>query len=110
MVLDRRRVALIEDGEAHAIETHQALDGAEPEITVTSLQQCLNAVLRQALLGPPDIMPILRDGLFRTDGERAAAERQCHEDGEPRRDPHLKSFTTHRHRRSVGDRWIALRL
>src|SRR5439155_11022697 len=46
----RRRVALVVLGELQPVEANQAGARADPEITVTRLQQGVNSILRQAFL------------------------------------------------------------
>ncbi len=61
-VLEGRGILLVEDHEAHAVEADEALLGAEPEVTVARLDDGANRVLRKALLGRPDAVPVLRRG------------------------------------------------
>ena len=53
VVGDRRRVALVEDGEVHAVEARQPIECRQPQITVTGLHDRPDGVLRQPVVGRP---------------------------------------------------------
>ena len=48
----------IKDREMHAVESHQAKARSEPQITIPSLSNRLNRILRQALIGRPGAEPV----------------------------------------------------
>ena len=55
-----RRIVLIEDGEAHAIEAYEPVICRKPHITVTRLQDAVHRVLRQTVVSRPVIEAVLR--------------------------------------------------
>jgi hypothetical protein len=57
---DARRIALVEDHEAHAIEADQTVRSGQPEIPVASLADGMYRVLRQAIIRCPLIEAVLR--------------------------------------------------
>src|SRR5262249_7668756 len=64
VVADRGAVAGIEDREANAVESDEALLGAEPQVTVAGLEDRVHRVLREAGVAVPDVAAVL--------GERGA--------------------------------------
>ena len=59
------RVALVEHRELHAVEADQAALGAEPDVAVAGLENRLDRVLGQAVVGLPDLVGVLGDRLGR---------------------------------------------
>ena len=57
------RVALVKDFELHAVKADKAVEGGYPEETVGRLIDAANDVLRQAVVGGPDVVPVLRPKL-----------------------------------------------
>ena len=55
-----RRVRRIENCELVSIEAHQAVERAEPEVTILSLRDGGGRVLRQTILGPPGARAALK--------------------------------------------------
>ena len=80
-----RRVALVEDRKADAVETNQAFLGSEPEIAVARLADGLDGVLRQPLLGLPDVLYVLGQSLGGIEAEdrRSPEQHQRSGDGSP---------------------------
>jgi len=68
-VLQSLCVSRVVDREPRAIEAHHAFLCPDPEIAVPRLGDGLNAVLREPLLGLPDIADILRDRLAGVEGQ-----------------------------------------
>ena len=59
VVLELGSVARVEDGEPHAVETHEAFLRAEPEVAVAGLEDDLDRVLRQAGVAVPDVVAVV---------------------------------------------------
>ena len=64
--------APVEDDEPQSVEADQSAVGGEPEITVAGLQDVVDGVLRQAVLGGPRVQTGLRAGLGWRRKEREA--------------------------------------
>ena len=83
VVVHRRRVAGVEDREAHAVETDQAFLRAQPEIAVASLEDRRDGVLREARIAGPHVVAVLRQGHRRIEAEDlAGGERQQHRESQ----------------------------
>ena len=74
-VLQPWRVGLVENRELHAVETDQAPFGAQPDVAVASLEDRLNRVLGEALIGLPHLVRVLRDDLVGIQPSAAGASR-----------------------------------
>jgi len=74
-----RRVLRVEDGEADAVETHEALFRGEPEVAVGGLRDAEHRALREPLLGLPAVHRVLGQTPGRV--ERGRGCRQQHERG-----------------------------
>src|SRR6185369_1621914 len=48
-------VALVEDGEPHSVVTHQTIAGCDPQVSITRLEDVVDRVLRQAIIGRPRV-------------------------------------------------------
>ena len=80
VVFERGRVARVEDGEAHAVESGEPLLRAEPEVPVAALKDRLHGVLRKSGVAVEDVLAVrrvarlgLEDRRPRTDSRRKAA-------------------------------------
>ena len=82
-----RRVAEIEHGELHSIETRQPEERAQPEIAIAGLRDPLHAALRQAILDLPLREAVLGDDLHlrRRRSARHHPPAQASDDGHPHR-------------------------
>ncbi|HKV40425.1 MAG TPA: hypothetical protein VJX67_14525 [Blastocatellia bacterium] len=52
---DARRIALIEDGEAHSVKADQSIVSGQPDIAIARLHDVADRVLRQSVIGRPVI-------------------------------------------------------
>ena len=60
-----RRVAAIENSEAHAVEAHETFVSRQPQIAIRRAGEGFDRVLRQALLDLPVVEHVLADGELR---------------------------------------------
>ena len=74
------RVALVEHRELHAVEAHEAPLGAEPDVSVARLEDRLDRVLRQARVGLPDLVRVLRDRFSGIEGREGQTEKEPERD------------------------------
>ena len=63
VALERGGVAVVEDGEARAVEAREAGLRGQPEIAVVGLRDGVDRELREALV--PHVLAVLRDGQAR---------------------------------------------
>ena len=78
---DPRGGALVEDGEADAVEPREAIERGHPQIPVAGLVDGRDDVLRQPVVDGPHVEAVLRRGVDGHDGERQHGERQRPERG-----------------------------
>src|SRR5262249_48776260 len=64
------RIALVEDGEAHAIKAHQPVIRRQPYVTVARLHNAVHRVLRQTIVSRPVIETVLSVGRRRPEAQR----------------------------------------
>src|SRR5579872_4623687 len=76
VMLDCINTRLMEELEFCSIEAHQPFLSSHPQITVLSLKNNLDRVLRQTLFGAPDVVDVLADGFCRSLGGAMHTERQ----------------------------------
>jgi len=76
-------VALVEDGELHAVETDEAAFRPQPQVSVARLRDRLDRVLREAVLRLPDLERVLGDGLARIERGGARGEEEQEERDRP---------------------------
>src|ERR1017187_4304322 len=55
VAVQTRRVVLIENGETVSVKTHQAVERAEPEVTILGLNHRNDGIFRKSFLAGPDI-------------------------------------------------------
>ena len=71
-----RRGAPVEESEVDTIEADEAAVGGQPQVAVASLADGMNCVLGQAIVGLPELLTILTEGLCRIERvKRARAEK-----------------------------------
>ncbi len=71
-----RAISLIEDRKPHTIEARQALFRAQPQITIRSLRQRQNRILRKPRIRFPDLPGVLRNGFGRIKASPRGSARQ----------------------------------
>src|SRR5262249_20592370 len=83
------RAGVVKDAEGGAVEAHEPLFSPEPQITLPCLENGFDGVLGKALLGSPDVMPVLSDCFAGVEAERWAGppEQEKHRAGEVQRCP-----------------------
>src|SRR5271169_4644463 len=57
---DSRGITLVEHGEAHAVKARHSIQSSDPKITVRSLGDASNDVLRKPVLCRPPVKAVLR--------------------------------------------------
>src|SRR5436305_11552795 len=63
-----RRVLRIENGELRAIETRQTFLGSDPQVTIVSLNDSLDRILRKTFIGLPDANVIINSAKTERNG------------------------------------------
>ena len=88
VVLQRRRVAAIEDVKLEAVVARQSFPGTEPQITIRGLRNPVDLVVRQALARGPGLAEIRAQRLVLRMRERRQQDevRQQHADADDMRD------------------------
>ena len=78
-----RRVLLVEDDEAEAVEAREALFGRGPDVAVARLYDAVDGVLRQAVFGLPNLSAELSEFDGGRERERASAAEDEQRDEQP---------------------------
>ena len=83
VALELRRVLLVEDDEAEAVEAREALFGRSPDVAVAHLYDGVDCVLRQSVFGLPNLSAELCEFTSRVECERAPAAEDEQRDEQP---------------------------
>ena len=78
-----RRVPNVKYGEAYPIEAREPFFCAQPQVSVGSLCDRHNGVLRQSRFGLPHLLGVLRQRLRRIEGQKGTGRRQQARGHEP---------------------------
>ena len=81
VVAERSGVGSGEDLEAHSIEADEPLLGAEPQIPVARLQDGLDGILREPLIGLPHVVHVLGQCFVGIESERRRRPREELDEG-----------------------------